>query len=157
MTNGNKPDGVGSTNLDETGAADDVKSANRGHKDKDNADAELIDLWASEATQAHQFRQWAFWGGFGASCLLFFLWLIVMLFFWPEHWYTTSMTLAYSLKLSLCTLTFLTIAIATLRFAIRCYGHHQNGSTTKDYIGTNLSEPLKQVVELAKLLINQKQ
>lgn len=116
--------------VDAKDVAANVKSSIRNRrKDRDDADSELISWWANEAAQAHKFRNFAFWGGFIASVLLFLIWIWVMLFYWPERWHTPTMTILLGVKFSLCTLTFLSVSIATLRFAIRCYGHHQGGNT----------------------------
>lgn len=124
-------------------------------KDKDNADQELISWWTSEAAQAHKFRQYAFFGGFGCSILLFLVWLFVMLFHWPEHWYAAPATLALCVKLSLCTLTFLSVAIATLRFAIRCYGHHQGGPANSQEIDSPNMNMAGKVLEAVGKVLNQ--
>lgn len=116
--------------VDAKDVAANVKSSIRNRrKDRDDADSELISWWTNEAAQAHKFRNFAFWGGFFASVILFFIWLVVMLWCWPEHWHTPAMTIFLGVKFSLCTLAFLTVSIATLRFAIRCYGHHQGGNS----------------------------
>lgn len=116
-------------------------------RDRDDADSELISLLTDEAVQAHKFRQWAFWGAFTASCALFAIWIGVMVCCWPEHWYTPAMTVLLGVKFSLCTLTSLTVAIAMLRFAIRCYGHHQSGSSNVgDSPTANMAQKILDVV-----------
>ena len=144
--------------LDTNDAMADVESSiQHGKKDKDDADSELISWWTSEAAQAHKFRHWAFFGGFWASFVLFAVWLLAMLFYWPEHWYSTTVTLAFGVKFSLCTLTFLTVAIATLRFAIRCYGHHQSNTSTSNEIDSPSMSMAGKVLEAVGKALNQQQ
>ena len=56
----------------------------------------------------------------------------------------------YGLKLSLCTVTLITITIATLRFAIRCYGHHQPSSVQIDASSSAVQLAGKTIEEIGK-------
>ena len=84
---------------------------------------------AREAVQSFEFRQDAFTCALVACGVILLLW-IALLCNWPEPNMPKEAYYLYGLKLSLCTVALITIAIATLRFAIQCYGHHQPASAT---------------------------
>lgn len=84
---------------------------------------------AKEANQSFTFREKAFTCSLYVCGLVFGVWLI-LIFNWPDIGKPTAAYYLYGLKLSLSTIALITIAIAILRFAIQCYGHHQSSSST---------------------------
>lgn len=86
-----------------------------------------------EARQSYGFRNNAFVGALYLCFFLFIVWLI-LIFNWPivEENKGNSIYYLYGLKLSLCSVILITAVVSTLRFAIRCYGHHQPSSAQID-------------------------
>lgn len=105
------------------------------------ADPEAV--WKNrESKQGHEFRTSAFYLSFSFSLILFALWLVVMFSFWPDKEASAPIAAVYISKSALFTIVFLAVLIATMRFAIQCYGHHNKKDDMND-VSSMLSTLLK--------------
>lgn len=77
-----------------------------------------------EAAQGHRFRNVAFFGGSFLTVITSALWVYVIFCHWPDASADNAVVFLFGLKASLTTVVFLTALVSTLRFAIQCYGHH---------------------------------
>ena len=86
---------------------------------------------AREASQSFWFREKVFIGSLYLCFFLFIVWLI-LIFNWPtmDENQGNGVYYLYGLKLSLCSVILVTAVVSTLRFAIQCYGHHQQSPTS---------------------------
>lgn len=107
---------------------------------------------AKEAEQAFKFRNAAFWGGFFASAVLFIVLVVFILGCWPSEKASAPVVALFCVKASLTAVTFLTVSVATLRFAIRCYGHHQKVDEKRDDLGKVDIAVLSKLLETLKNL-----
>ena len=78
---------------------------------------------AQEASQAQSFREQAFVFAISANLCIFIVWLALMSNM-PEEGSPDKAYYLWGLKTSLATGSLLILGISTMRFAIRCYGHH---------------------------------
>lgn len=107
-------------------------------------------LKSKEALQAHEFRDTAFTFAKYLSCGLAAVW-VFLIFCCPQEGAPTAAYYLWGAKVSLCTILLVSIVVGMMRFAIRCYGHHQH--TPEDNSGDNTAvlTTLGKVVEaLAK-------
>ncbi len=104
-----------------------------------------------EARQSYGFRNSAFVGALYLCFFLFIVWLI-LIFNWPETGNNKEVGIyyLYGLKLSLCSIILITAVVSTLRFAIRCYGHHQPSSAQIDASSSAFQLAGKTVEEIGK-------
>ena len=104
-----------------------------------------------EARQSYGFRNSAFVGALYLCFFLFIVWLI-LIFNWPEAGNNKEVGIyyLYGLKLSLCSIILITAVVSTLRFAIRCYGHHQPSSAQIDASSSAIQLAGKTVEEIGK-------
>lgn len=84
-----------------------------------------------EAVQAHGFRENAFrW--IGMLCGVVGILWVALVAKSPDAAAPKEAFYLWGLKTSLCTVVLVTIAIGLLRFAIKCYGHHQHSVRDDD-------------------------
>ncbi len=90
-----------------------------------------------EAIQAHGFRESAFrW--IGILCGVVGLLWVGLMAQSPDVTAPKEVFYLWGVKMSLCTVVLVTIAISLLRFAIKCYGHHQHSARDDE-----ISSPVK--------------
>ena len=102
-----------------------------------DAEASLPDeetLKAQEAEQAHKFRENAFHGALVVDFFVFVAWLGLIANV-PAPGGSDAAFYLWGLKTSLATATLLVLGIGTLRFAIKCYGHHHPQNTPSEADG----------------------
>ena len=104
-----------------------------------------------EARQSYDFRHDAFIGALYLCGLLFIVWMI-LIFNWPKADNSEGVGIyyLYGLKLSLCSVILITAVVSTLRFAIRCYGHHQPSSAQIDASSSAIQIAGKTMEEIGK-------
>ncbi len=109
-----------------------------------------------EYSQAHLFR----WLAFSAAGIMTIglggLWVYVFFTSWPDATnlptgHTETFILKYAiilgLKVSLVTVLFITVFVTTMRFAIRCFGHHNPKQQDNDSsLSAFVSELLKKTL-----------
>jgi hypothetical protein len=83
---------------------------------------------AKEANQGHILRWVAFCGVAILTLLVFGFWGH-QLFNLPGPCYPPEAFYIWAIKLSMSTLVFISLAIGLLRFAIKCYGHHNRDTS----------------------------
>lgn len=91
-------------------------------------------LKAREAEQAHKFRESAFRGALFVDFFVFVAWLGLIANV-PAPGSPDSAFYLWGLKSSLATATLLVLGVGTLRFAIKCYGHHHPQNTSSETDG----------------------
>lgn len=106
-----------------------VGKTDRTSDDPDSTAKEDTDAaWrAKEANQGHILR-WVAFSGVAALTLVTFGFWGHQLFNLPPPCYPPEAFYVWAIKLSMSTLVFISLAVGLLRFAIKCYGHHNKDS-----------------------------
>ena len=106
-------------------------------------------LKSKEAVQAHEFRGTAFTFAKYLSCGLVLVWGF-LIFCCPQDGAPTAAYYLWGAKVSLCTILLVSVVVGMMRFAIRCYGHHQHTPEDNSNDNTVLTTLSKLVEALAK-------
>lgn len=86
-----------------------------------------------EALQAYGFRESAFrWGGI--LCLVVGLIWVILMANAPDDSAPEAAFYLWGAKTSLCTIVLVTVVVSLLRFAIKCYGHHQRSTQDSEMV-----------------------
>lgn len=86
---------------------------------------ESLDQLRREADQGHRLRENAFTIALIGNLLVGILWFALLANFPEGNNLPKEYYYLWALKMSLSTVVLIAIFISTMRFAIRCYGHHQ--------------------------------
>lgn len=126
---------------DETGGED---------RDDESAAVNSDDIEKSrEAKQAHEFRETAFAFAKYLSFGLVLVWGF-LIFCCPQDGAPTAAYYLWGAKVSLCTILLVSVVVGMMRFAIRCYGHHQHTQEDNSNDNTVWTTLSKVVETLAK-------
>lgn len=118
-----------------------------------SATREVEERWkAEEYRQGHRFRNVAFCGGVVILLAITIGWAYLVFFCWPSPWDGQAGAMLLAFKTSATTVVLLTLFVSLMRFAIRCFGHHNQQETKADGDGVAIDALRKAIEEAAKKL-----